>query len=414
MNLKMNLKTDFNLKKTTYYYELIKNAIEIALKKYKRANSSFWVISLCFYTILSLVPVIAILLSVGSLFGMKDVILNQFDTYSPLKKDVLNIIINFSDNLLENARGGVLAGVGFVFLAWTFVGMFSVIENALNDIWHVKKARSIIRKTSDYISFFIFIPLLLLILNGVFIYLANKLAYIPILYIVLTKGIPFFSLLAMLFIFYIFMPNTSVKIRPAFISALVIAIAFSCIQNFSIYLQTGINKYNYIYGSFSVIFIFLIWIRVTWFLIILGGHICYILQNPTDVLSDNYIEFSFNDKLLLSFSILKIMATKFKNNEPPVSLEELITTLSIPERNILKIIKIFAASNIVMSSDSFEDINTSTTFCIINDAEKIKLSEIYNIVASEGDGQFSYRDETLEALISERVYDKNLLEIGGE
>lgn len=72
---------------------------------------------------------------------MKDVILNQFDTYSPLKKDVLNIIINFSDNLLENARGGVLAGVGFVFLAWTFVDMFSAIENALNDIWHVKSKK---------------------------------------------------------------------------------------------------------------------------------------------------------------------------------------------------------------------------------------------------------------------------------
>lgn len=76
-------------------------------------------------------------------------------------------------------------------------------------------------------------------------------------------------------------------------------------------------------------------------------------------------------------------------------LEELITTLSIPERNILKIIKIFAASNIVMSSDSFEDINTSTTFCIINDKEKLIVRDIYNIVASEGDGQFSYRDETL-------------------
>lgn len=55
-------------------------------------------------------------------------------------------------------------------------------------------------------------------------------------------------------------------------------------------------------------------------------HICYILQNPTDVLSDNYIEFSFNDKLLLSFSILKIVATKFKNNEPVSGLEELIIT----------------------------------------------------------------------------------------
>ncbi len=397
------------------YYGTISHGIEKAYEQYKKANSSFWVIYLCFYTVLSLVPLFAILFSIGSWFGISDIILKQFDNYSPLKKDVLSLIITFSENLLENARGGVLAGIGFLFLAWTLVSMFSVIENALNDVWHVTKSRTIIRKISDYISFFIFIPLLFLILNGAFIYIANSFSDISIIYRVITKCIPFFSLVAIFFVFYLVMPNTDVKILPAFISSTVISIIFILVQYFSIYLQSWINKYNYIYGSFSVIFIFLIWIRVTWFLIILGAHLSYILQNPRDVLNTELKNMSFKSKFYVSIKILMILV-KFQNRlTEDVTLNYLQDNISVSEANLINILKMLEENEIIISNKENDTFDSNTIYSLKYNADKIKLSEIYNLVSNDGDNInniYDIEDPIFDYLV-QNFNETTLLDLGG-
>ena len=161
INLFENFKLkDFNTKN-------LKLMLKRAYEKYKGANSSFWVTSLSFYTILAIVPILAILVSLGSWFGAKDYIINQIKDIAPLKSDTLELLTDFSNNLLMDARSNVLAGVGFIFLGSTFIKMFSLIEDAFNEIWHIKKSRSLIRKISDYISFFIFLPLVFITLNGI-------------------------------------------------------------------------------------------------------------------------------------------------------------------------------------------------------------------------------------------------------
>ena len=70
-------------------------------------------------------------------------------------------LVEFSENLLENARSGVLAGIGFLSLGWTLITMFSIVEKSFNDIWQVEKSRMILRKITDYIAFFLLFPYLL-------------------------------------------------------------------------------------------------------------------------------------------------------------------------------------------------------------------------------------------------------------
>ena len=150
-----NLFENFGSKK--FNTKSLKLMLKRAYEKYQSANSSFWVTSLSFYTILAIVPILAILVSLSSWFGAKDYIINQIKDIAPLKNDTLELLTDFSNNLLMDARSNVLAGVGFIFLGWTFIKMFSLIEDAFNEIWHIKKSRSLIRKISDYISFFIFL-----------------------------------------------------------------------------------------------------------------------------------------------------------------------------------------------------------------------------------------------------------------
>lgn len=396
----------------------IKEMLKRAFEKYKSANSSFWVTSLSFYTILALVPILAILFSLAGWFGAEDYIVHQIDKVTPLKEETLDILTSFSNNLLNNARNGVLAGVGFVFLGWTFIQMFSLIEASFNDIWHVKNSRTIIRKISDYITFFIFVPLVFIVLNGAVIFLLSKLDGINFLYYIIAKIFPLVSLTVFFMSLYLVMPNTSVKAFPAFFASLITSIAFYIFQYTFILLQSSLINYNVIYGSFSVIFIFLIWIRVSWFIIILGVHISYLIQNANfDLNIDNgAVNISFNSRLYVTLKILEELVKRYLNKDVPASLDELRKVIKSSPFLIESVLENLIKGTYIISSEDFGE----KVYCISKNIDDISLNEIYNFTSNMGEEIFVLRDsimdDEIEKLVIEKKFEgslRSLANLGG-
>ena len=396
----------------------IKEMLKRAFEKYKSANSSFWVTSLSFYTILALVPILAILFSLAGWFGAEDYIVHQIDKVTPLKEETLDILTSFSNNLLNNARNGVLAGVGFVFLGWTFIQMFSLIEASFNDIWHVKNSRTIIRKISDYITFFIFVPLVFIVLNGAVIFLLSKLDGINFLYYIIAKIFPLVSLTVFFMSLYLVMPNTSVKAFPAFFASLITSIAFYIFQYTFILLQSSLINYNVIYGSFSVIFIFLIWIRVSWFIIILGVHISYLIQNANfDLNIDNgAVNISFNSRLYVTLKILEELVKRYLNKDVPASLDELRKVIKSSPFLIESVLEDLIKGTYIISSEDFGE----KVYCISKNIDDISLNEIYNFTSNMGEEIFVLRnsimDDEIEKLVIEKKFEgslRSLANLGG-
>lgn len=396
----------------------IKEMLKRAFEKYKSANSSFWVTSLSFYTILALVPILAILFSLAGWFGAEDYIVHQIDKVTPLKEETLDILTSFSNNLLNNARNGVLAGVGFVFLGWTFIQMFSLIEASFNAIWHVKKSRTIIRKISDYITFFIFVPLVFIVLNGAVIFLLSKLDGINFLYYIIAKIFPLVSLTVFFMSLYLVMPNTSVKAFPAFFASLITSIAFYIFQYTFILLQSSLINYNVIYGSFSVIFIFLIWIRVSWFIIILGVHISYLIQNANfDLNIDNgAVNISFNSRLYVTLKILEELVKRYLNKDVPASLDELRKVIKSSPFLIESVLEDLIKGTYIISSEDFGE----KVYCISKNIDDISLNEIYNFTSNMGEEIFVLQDsimyDEIEKLVIEKKFEgslRSLANLGG-
>lgn len=396
----------------------IKEMLKRAFEKYKSANSSFWVTSLSFYTILALVPILAILFSLAGWFGAEDYIVHQIDKVTPLKEETLDILTSFSNNLLNNARNGVLAGVGFVFLGWTFIQMFSLIEASFNDIWHVKNSRTIIRKLSDYITFFIFVPLVFIVLNGAVIFLLSKLDGINFLYYIIAKIFPLVSLTVFFMSLYLVMPNTSVKAFPAFFASLITSIAFYIFQYTFILLQSSLINYNVIYGSFSVIFIFLIWIRVSWFIIILGVHISYLIQNANfDLNIDNgAVNISFNSRLYVTLKILEELVKRYLNKDVPASLDELRKVIKSSPFLIESVLEDLIKGTYIISSEDFGE----KVYCISKNIDDISLNEIYNFTSNMGEEIFVLQDsimyDEIEKLVIEKKFEgslRSLANLGG-
>ncbi|RGJ30681.1 YhjD/YihY/BrkB family envelope integrity protein [Fusobacterium varium] len=361
------------------------SGIQRALENYKRANSALWVTSLCFYTLLSLVPIFAILFSLGSWLGVAESIIIHLSKYSPLNEEMITFLVQFSENLLENARSGVLAGIGFLSLGWTLITMFSIVEKSFNDIWQVEKSRMILRKITDYIAFFLLFPLLILTINGGMVIIGKKLEGIYDISPYTLQIIPSFSIFLFFTALYMLIPNTKVKLIPAFFSAIFTSVLFSGLQYFFIHLQVMIITYNKIYGSFSVIFIFFFWLKIMWFFIILGAHLSYFLQNKDlKSHSNNVNGISFKSKEYTGMIIIRELIRRYLNNLSPVTVKELAERSNISYDVILHILNIFEENGLVAKVINVKNDNEEG-FTILQNIDQINFKKIFNILENSGE-----------------------------
>lgn len=402
----MNFKTLIDSYKEIVSQGKISNIIRVvkkALESYGRANSGLWVTSLCFYTILSLVPIFAILFSLGTWLGVADYFLVKLRDYSPLNEESINLLITFAQNFLENTRTGILAGIGFLFLGWTLISMFSIIEKAFNDIWRVEKSRMFLRKITDYISFFILFPTLLVISSGVVKIIADRVGLENIALSILIKLIPFLTLLFFFTTMYMLIPNTKVRFIPALIAAVFISLFFSGFQSLFILLQEMVNTYNKIYGSFSVIFIFLFWLKLMWFFIILGAHLCYFLQNRELHLFTKSVEdVNFKIKEYTAVILMKELVERYLNSLTPLTINEIVKKYGIPYEVIKYILNVFIENELVGEIGEKDD----KSYVIIKNVDGISFKTVFKSLENFGERISIENSEEIEKLL-ECVRDKN-------
>lgn len=402
----MNFKTLIDSYKEIVSQSKISNITKVikkALESYGRANSSLWVTSLCFYTILSLVPIFAILFSLGTWLGVADYFLVKLRDYSPLNEESINLLITFAQNFLENTRTGILAGIGFLFLGWTLISMFSIIEKAFNDIWRVEKSRMFLRKITDYISFFILFPTLLVISSGVVKIIADRVGLENIALSILIKLIPFLTLLFFFTTMYMLIPNTKVRFIPALIAAVFISLFFSGFQSLFILLQGMVNTYNKIYGSFSVIFIFLFWLKLMWFFIILGAHLCYFLQNrELHLFTKNVEDVNFKIKEYTAVILMKELVERYLNSITPLTINEIVKKYGIPYEVIKYILNVFIENELVGEIGEKDD----KSYVIIKNVDGISFKTIFKSLENFGERINIENSEEIEKLL-ECVRDKN-------
>lgn len=327
MNLKIIKKIEVYISELqlTQFYSQMRGAFE----NYKRSNSNLWANTLCYFTTLLFIPILAIAFSIGRWFGIDSYYLKQLTESSPLNEETVNMILKTAQTLLQNTRSGIIAGIGFVSLGWVIISMFSVIEKALNSIWGIRKPRSYFRKLPDYFITFLMLPISVI---GANILINLRLKY-DILY---TKHIinllaPYLALWIFFIVFYTVLPNTKVNLIPTIWSSFIVSFLLNQSNMLLVKLQLVIATYNKIYGSFSVLLLSLIWLKIVWFLILIGAHFSYILQNRESLIM---IEGTKNLSFICKFKISKIILVEFIknyiNNEKPLSARGISENIKVP------------------------------------------------------------------------------------
>ena len=147
--------------------------ISLAITGFNKDRCFLRASSLTFYTLLSIVPVVAILFGISKGFGFEKILENELLEQFQGHQEVVEKVIEFAQSLLQTTKGGLIAGIGLVILFWSVIKVLSHIEASLNEIWEVKQHRSWSRKFSDYTAVMLISPLLILLSSSATVFITS-------------------------------------------------------------------------------------------------------------------------------------------------------------------------------------------------------------------------------------------------
>ncbi|MGW8325834.1 MAG: YhjD/YihY/BrkB family envelope integrity protein, partial [Desulfobacterales bacterium] len=372
--------------RTKYFFIKQLRILILATRGFTKDKCTLSASALTFYSVLSIVPVVAMAFGISKGFGFQKLLEKELLEKFQGQEEVMNRVVAFAHSLLENTKGHLIASFGILFLLWTVIKLLSQIEHSLNDIWEVKSPRTYGRKFSDYLSIMLISPILFILSSSVTVFITTQISVItqkvaligmfsPVIFF-MVKLIPY-GLIWILFIFiYMLMPNTKVNFSSGLIAGIIAGTIYQIAQWAYITFQVGMARYNAIYGSFAALPLFLIWIQLSWLIVLFGAEISFAYQyvDTYDFEPDRrYISPAF--KKLLSLQISRLIISTFLKAEPPLSAISISKTLQIPIRLVEQILEELVEAGILsdtevkknkeMSYQPARDINAITINTVI-------------------------------------------------
>jgi membrane protein len=357
------------------------------IRDLRQGQLSLRAMSLVYTTLITLVPLLAISFSVLKGFGVHNrvepFVKRMLEGLGPEKADeVSNRIISFVDNI----EVGVLGAVGLGLLIYIVINLMQKIEAAFNDIWRVGRSRTMAQRFSDYLSVLLVGPLLIFLSAGITASVRNSdmVEYIADIGLLgpafdwLGFLVPWLILaLAFSFIF-VFMPNTKVRLGPALIGGIIAALIWKFMGwVFSSFIASSAS-YVAIYAAFATLIVFMIWLYLSWLVILIGATIAFYVQNP------RYVRVGREPPVLssrmhtgLGLGALALIANAHYHRTPQWNLEGLTRYFNVPVAVMQKVMEPLVSGGIVLVNREDDSYHPACPFERTTIAEVLDCLEHY-------------------------------------
>ncbi len=319
--------------------------IAISVKGFTEEKVQMRASALTFYSLLSVVPVVAMIFGISKGFGFQGRLEAELVKSLQGHEEVVTWIIDFAERMLENARGGLVAGIGLVILFWSVMSVLGNIEGAMNSIWQIRKSRPFVRKFTDYFAVMLIAPVFILLSSSVTVFISSEFEKYAAIYPVirnfkfLLNLSPYILIWILFIVIIIAMPNTKVKFKHALVGGIIAGSLFQLSQWGYIHFQIGISRYNAIYGSFAALPLFMIWLQISWLIVLLGAQIAFANQNVNKYELDFKLQnLSQHRKRILSLMIARLIVKNFEEGKPPCTATEMSGQLALPVRLVREVI----------------------------------------------------------------------------
>ncbi|MDK2979254.1 MAG: rane protein [Bacteroidales bacterium] len=389
----------------------------LAFRGYKEDKLGLRASALTYFSMMSVVPVVAMGFGIAKGFGFEKYLENQLAQNFSGQQEVLDWIIKFAHNFLENTQGGLIAGIGIAILIWTVMKVLGNIESSFNAIWQIRTPRVWFRKFSDYLSMMLIAPILLILSTSANVFISTQLTrimaevdilgYISPIIFFLIKLIPYVLFWLVLTIIYMVMPNTKVNFQSAFVAGVIGGTMFVFLQWVYIHFQVGVSRYNAIYGSFAALPLFLIWLQTSWLIILFGAEISFAVQNVERYEFDPDIQnlSSFSERVL-TLMVARLIVKRFEQGEEPLTDKEISQKLEIPIRLVRDILFVLRESKILteLVTQQYKE----KAYQPAQDINKITVSYVLNAIDHHGVDKILAADSTEKDQIKKLLNDFDL------
>jgi membrane protein len=364
-----------------------------ALTEFVRDQCMLRASALTFYTLLSVVPVFAVIFGIAKGFGLEKLLEKELLDQMSGQEQALERILAFSRNMLENTRGGLIAGVGVVVMFWSALKVLGQIEAALNSMWDVRKPRSWGRRLSDYLAVMLLAPVLLLVAGSASVFIRTQFDAIvarfeivgllgPLVFQTL-KLTPFVLVWALFVLIYMAMANTRVRFAAAAAGAAVGSLLYQLVQWIYIDLQVGIAKQNAIYGSFAALPLFLVWVQTSWTIVLFGAELCYAFQHGGAYgRTTGGSAPTLAAKKLIGLHIVRAAVQRFCDGAPPLSASGLTRQTGIPLRLVQQALADLVAGRLLAETPGRKP--NEPAFQPAMDIQLLTLQRVSNALESGG------------------------------
>ncbi|MBK7641916.1 MAG: YihY family inner membrane protein [Planctomycetes bacterium] len=364
--------------------------------------------ALTYITVLSLVPMLAFSFAVAKGMGFyQDLIDGTIRPFVARTFEGGQEMRQAFEKVLEFVDGTKVSGlgaVGLLLLLYTVIKLLSSIEASFNHIWGAQRSRSLVRKLTDYLAMVVVTPILLFAAAGITtaaqssdaLAYAQRELHMGALFEAFVKLAPLLSLwLAFAFV-YLAMPNARTRLRSAIVGALVGGSLWQLTLLVHIQFQLGIARYNAIYSGFAMVPIFLIWVQLSWVMVLLGAEVCFAHQSAASYYPDSPEAHSLRERERIALRALARIGARSLRGEPGYSAAELASALGVSLRPLELVLADLVEGGLVACARS----GGADTFLLARDIDRIQVKHVLDLFRGPFERQGSALAERVDAEVS--------------
>jgi membrane protein len=356
--------------------------------------------ALTYTTLLSLVPLLAVCFSVLKGLGWyEDFRQNrlkawleelapsakagQQDFAQGLRVGIQNVI-----DMVDSTDVRGLQAIGLVLVIWAVVRLLDTVESAFNDIWGARRARSWVRKLTDYLAVVFVAPILIAISGGLTTAVNDSVRGVAGVDLTVVMGIllrasPLVLTWAAFTFVYAALPNTRTLARPSLIGGFVAAVAWQVALALHVRFQIGVANYNAIYSTFAALPIFLVWVQLSWSIVLFGAEVTYAVQHEGEFRRIvGWREPSPRERARLVVRVAVRLAQTFVQDSPPRNASDLARELGVPSAPVDEVLDTLSAAGLAACSDDPD----GGHWRVARDPGQVRLVDVIDAALAAGGG----------------------------
>ena len=294
-------------------------------------------------------------------------------------REALQKVLDF----VEHTKVSGLGAVGLLLLLYTVIKLLSTIEESFNHIWGAQRARSPVRKLTDYLAMVLVTPILLFAATGIttaaqsssVVSFAQNALHLGPLFDAGVKLAPLVSIWVAFTFVYLAMPNARTRWRSAMVGALVGGTLWQLALLMQIEFQMGIARYNAIYASFAALPIFLIWVQTSWVTVLLGAEVCFAHQSAASFYPDSPEANSLRERERIALRALARIGARSLRGEPAYTAPELARALGVSLRPLELVLGELCDGGLLAATRG----SGADSFLLARDIDRIQVKHVLDL-----------------------------------